>query len=352
MSSLSPSILDKRRVTVIYRGKAESVSWYPDVTTADIEKLLRQIFDIPWYYTILLRDLDGDAVVVSPNLPHNRTFTLFTEDRPSTSYSTPSKEGDASRRSFAASSPMSASRRSTTSPLRSTTPGRSGSSPLRSSTSPFRNSTSSLSSSVVGGGSPLRASTLRSPSPTRTLGRSFSPSRSRFSSSYDGLAASSSSSSYVSPARSASSQLAKETLDRIDKLRNFEKRVRELRDEKFREYFELSVITGDWVWKKDVTSGEFMSSISTDLYWNAGACGLLSTRRRDEVDRILNGALSAYMDAVREMGRSGNFAPVVALEASFAREALRVAYEEATAVIQNIVHEKIKEAEIYTRDAY
>ena len=36
----------------------------------------------------------------------------------------------------------------------------------------------------------------------------------------------------------------------------------------------------------------------------------------------------------------------------FAVQALRVAYEEATAVIQNIVHEKIKEAEIYTRDAY
>ena len=104
--------------------------------------------------------------------------------------------------------------------------------------------------------------------------------------------------------------------------------------------------------KKDVTSGEFMSAISTDLYWNAGACGLLSTRRRDEVDRILNGALSAYMDSVRELGRQGNFEPVVAMDASFAREALRASYDETVAVIQQIIHEKIREAEVYTRDSY
>eukprot|EP00690_Seculamonas_sp_ecuadoriensis_P002337 EC816391.1.p2 GENE.EC816391.1~~EC816391.1.p2 ORF type:complete len:240 (+),score=139.87 EC816391.1:1-720(+) len=219
------------------------------------------------------------------------------------------------------------------------------SSPLRAS-SPVRAMSPSRTSA-----SPLRSSSLRATSPSRLT--YSSPSRSVLSSSALDLGSSTvGASSYLSPSRSASSQLAKEALDRIDKLRSFEKRVRDLRDDKFREFFELSPITGDWAWKKDVTSGEFMSSISTDLYWNAGACGLLSTRRRDEVDRILNGALSAYMDAVRDLGRRGNFEPVVAMEASFAREALRAAYDETANVIQQIVHEKIKEAEIYTRDAY
>lgn len=90
-------------------------------------------------------------------------------------------------------------------------------------------------------------------------------------------------SSYVSPSKAAASALAKEALDRIDKLRALEKRVRELREDKFREYFELSTITGDWVWKRDISSGDFMSSISSDLYWNAGSVGLLAGDRRSDV---------------------------------------------------------------------
>ena len=106
-------------------------------------------------------------------------------------------------------------------------------------TSPFRSS------------SPVRSSPFRSSSPLRSFFLSF-PSRYRphphlpSTLASPRLSSSFSSPRPLSPSRAASSALAKETLDRIDKLRNFEKHVRELRDSKFREYFELSPITGDW----------------------------------------------------------------------------------------------------------
>jgi hypothetical protein len=93
--------------------------------------------------------------------------------------------------------------------------------------------------------------------------------------------------------------MAKRCLRDVEKFQKFISRVEELRRDKKDDFFEMS-IDGEFEWRRSISNSDFMSAISSDLYFQAGSCGLLSSPRRGDTERVLNAALSAYMDYGKE----------------------------------------------------
>lgn len=111
-------------------------------------------------------------------------------------------------------------------------------------------------------------------------------------------------------------------------------------EDKEDDFFEVTP-TSRLVWRRSVSSSEFMGIVSSDLYFQAGSCGLLTATRRPDTERILNSALSAYMDRIRELGREGIFESIVLVDAAFARDALHAALDAAIDCARQIISEKI-----------
>lgn len=306
----------RTRISVFCRGETQTVSWYRGSTGYEIETAVRRVFDLPPSARIVLREATGEVIVISEHIPDGKTLFLSVEEAlspgkgsaaaaggsPSRPAPSPKSLGDiVAARSVGRSSPAASGVFSSTSPARSPPPG-----------SYSKTMTSSYSS-----GSPFRSS----PSPSRGVA--------------DGTT-------------DVGSSLAKQALKDVERLQKFTSRIEELRREKRDEFFELDV-DSRWIWKRSVSNAEFMGAISSDLYFQAGSCGLLSSTRRTDAERVLSAALAAYMDNVRELGRQGIFDPIVLVDASFARNSLDAAYDAAAATARDLIKEKLAAADRYSR---
>eukprot|EP00762_Andalucia_godoyi_P000244 ANDGO_02434.mRNA.1 hypothetical protein len=316
--------MDRTRISVIYRGRSENIVWYPGTTAFEIESAIRRAFNLlsvsaPGAGRVVLREAGGDLCVLSEHIPSGKTLFLSVEGSEyasginTTIAGSPSKNVNLNASSATYHSITSSPVRETiASPSRSFAASSPASSPFYSPRSPRRSPYASAAAAAASAAN-LSASMLNTSS--NAEGRE---------------------------------SLARQALRDVEKMQKFISRIEDLRREKKDEYFEFSAIAGGvWNWKKAVSNYEFMSAVSSDLYFQAGSCGLLTSSRRADTERVLNLALSSYMDHVRELGRHGNFDPIVNVEAAYAREALDSAYDTAISVTRDLVREKLAAADRY-----
>ncbi|KAN0018245.1 hypothetical protein ACTFIU_010859 [Dictyostelium citrinum] len=101
-SPLSPeqpkrSSFSKTRVSIVYNGKEEFVSWYGSTPSQTIEEAIKTVFQLPSNSRLFLKDLDGDVVAIAPTLPAGETFCLFvSSNNNSVSSSSPKLNNSAS----------------------------------------------------------------------------------------------------------------------------------------------------------------------------------------------------------------------------------------------------------------
>ena len=69
----------KHKINVCMDGstKVVGIAWYGAINTAEIENSIKKVFNLPKETRIVLRDRDGDIIVITDATPLSEIYTVI-----------------------------------------------------------------------------------------------------------------------------------------------------------------------------------------------------------------------------------------------------------------------------------